>query len=95
MTNYYPDLINAAFEGLGTFFVYLNIRRIQRDKIVRGVDWRVMAFFTTWGFWNIFYYPHLGQWSSFVAGISLVIVNVMYLSLMLYYVRQERVNDKD
>ncbi len=85
-----PDLINAVFEGLGGFIILLNVKRIRKDKMVRGFDWRVMAFFTLWGLWNLFYYPHLGQWFSFAAGAWLVIVNAVYLSLMIYYIRKEK-----
>ncbi len=85
-----PDIINAIFEAIGGFFIYLNIRRIRRDKMVRGVDWRMMAFFTCWGFWNLFYYPYLGQWLSLVAGIGMSIMNAIYLALMLCYIRQEK-----
>lgn len=85
----FPDLINALFESAGGLFILLNIRRILRDKMVRGFDWRVMAFFTVWGYWNIFYYPYLGQWLSFVAGIGIVAMNSIYVTLMLYYIRKE------
>lgn len=85
-----PDLINAAFEALGTVFVGLNVLRLYRDKMVRGVDWRVMGFFTVWGLWNIFYYPHLGQWLSFAAGIGIAAANVVYLALLLYYIKKEK-----
>ncbi len=85
-----PDLINAIFEGLGGFIILLNVRRILQDKLVRGFDWRVMGFFTLWGVWNLYYYPHLGQWLSFVAGIWIVLVNAVYLSLMIYYIRLEK-----
>lgn len=86
----WPDLINAAFEALGGFILLLNVRRILRDKLVRGADWRVMGFFTLWGMWNLFYYPHLGQWLSFAAGIWIAVVNTIYLALMIYYVQKEK-----
>lgn len=85
-----PDLVNAAFEGAASFFILLNVRRILRDKLVRGTDWRVMAFFATWGYWNLFYYPSLGQWLSFTAGLGTVVADTVYLALMIYYVHRER-----
>lgn len=85
-----PDLINASFEGVGAFIILLNIRRILADKLVRGVDWRVMGFFTLWGVWNIYYYPHLGQWLSFLAGLGICAANIVYLALMIHYVRKEQ-----
>lgn len=84
-----PDLVNAVFEGAGGFFVYLSIRRLLRDKLVRGLDWKMLGFFTAWGCWNLFYYPHLDQWLSFAAGLGLVVTNAVYLVLVLYYTGKE------
>jgi hypothetical protein len=67
----------------------------MRDKLVRGVDWRATAFFTSWGAWNLYYYPHLGQTWSFGAGVFIGTVNLVYLCLMTYYIREERKNDGD
>ena len=84
-----PDLGNAIFEGGGIVFLALNIKRLYKDKLVRGQDWRALAFFTFWGYWNLLYYPHLEQWWSFTAGIGIAITNTIYLSLMLYYISKE------
>lgn len=75
---------------LGGFVILLNVRRILRDKLVRGFDWRVLGFFTLWGLWNLFYYPHLGQWLSFFGGLWIVLVNTVYLGLMIYYINKEK-----
>lgn len=85
-----PDLINATFEALGGVFLLLNVRRILKDKLVRGADWKVMAFFTSWGIWNLFYYPALDQTFSFYAGIGIVTANAVYLYLMCYYILREK-----
>lgn len=73
-----PDLINGLFEGFGGFLVYQNVRAIRRDKKVRGVNSYVTWVFTAWGFWNLFYYPHLGQWLSFTGGLVIVSGNFMW-----------------
>ena len=86
----WPDYVNALFEGLGGFIILLNVKRILKDKMVRGYDWRVMGFFALWGFWNLFYYPHLGQWWSFAAGLWIAVSQVTYLTLMIYYIRREK-----
>lgn len=52
-----PDHVNALFEFGGGSILLLNVRRVLHDKLVRGVDWRVMGFFALWGLWNLFYYP--------------------------------------
>jgi hypothetical protein len=85
----YPDLINGSFEAIGSLLVWLNIRQLYRDKVVRGVHIAPVMFWTAWGYWNIYYYPHLNQWLSFAGGISVVLANSVWVGQMLYY-RKER-----
>ena len=80
-----PDAVNGSFELLGGLAQFVNCRRLLRDKKVSGVDWRVTAFFTAWGFWNLFYYPHLDQWLSFAGGIGIVVTNCVWVGLALHY----------
>lgn len=82
-----PDLINGGFELIAAFAQAVNVRQLLRDRQVRGVDWRVTAFFTSWGLWNLFYYPHLDQWLSFVGGLALVLVNAVWVAMALRYER--------
>jgi hypothetical protein len=83
----YPDLFNGMLEAGGGFFIWLSIIKLGREKVVRGVSWMHVAFFSTWGIWNLFYYPHLGQWLSFFGGALLVIFNVIWLCQIMYYNR--------
>jgi hypothetical protein len=83
-----PDLINGGFELLGGVFIALSIRKVLRDRAVAGISWLHVGFFTAWGFWNLFYYPHLDQWFSFAGGVLIVITNTVYLALLLYYSRR-------
>jgi hypothetical protein len=81
-----PDIINGSFELGGAVINLMNVRQIFRDKQVKGVHWSPFVFFTAWGLWNLFYYPHLGQWFSLSAGILLVMVNIAFLyGLWRYY----------
>ena len=80
-----PDLINALFEGIGSLLIWKSIIRLHRDKKIRGVHWMPIMFFCLWGYWNLFYYPHLEQWYSFAAGISMVTSNTIWILQMLYY----------
>lgn len=73
-----PDLINGLFEGFGGYLVYQNVRAIHRDKQVRGVNSYATWVFTAWGLWNLFYYPHLGQWLSFAGGLVIVSGNLLW-----------------
>jgi len=82
-----PDLINGLFELCGAAFIALHIRQIRRDKKVAGVSIPAIIFFTSWGFWNLFYYPHLEQWLSFTGGLAIVVTNMVWVGYLLYYSR--------
>jgi len=85
-----PDMINSSFELIAAPFILLSILKLYREKKVRGIScWHVL-FFTCWGFWNLFYYPHLGQWSSFIGGLAIVVVNSIWVIQMIYYNYLER-----
>lgn len=87
------DLINAAFEMAGGFFILLSVRRAYLDKKVAGVSWLHVLFFTFWGAWNLYYYPSLGQYLSFYAGQFLVLVNTIWVSQLIYYGRVDRFSE--
>lgn len=80
-----PDLINGLFEFCGGLMIFMNVRQIWKDKAVKGVHWIPTMFFTAWGFWNLFFYPHLHQWLSFSGGLCIVIGNTAWVILMLKY----------
>jgi len=85
-----PDFINGSFEILGAPFIFLSIIKLYKDKEVRGVSWAGVCFFTLWGFWNLYYFSHLGQYVSFVGGILIVSVNFIWLGQIVYYLYKER-----
>lgn len=62
-----------------------NIRAVLRDKSVSGLSILASSYFTLWGLWNLYYYPHLGQSLSYYGALSLVIANTVYIALLLYY----------
>lgn len=86
----WADGVNGTYEFLAGVFILNNCRVLFNDKKVRGVSIISTAFFTSWGYWNLYYYPSLNQWMSFVGGALLVIVNTLYVSLMIYYMRKEK-----
>jgi hypothetical protein len=86
-----PDLINGTFELVGGILCWLNVQRLRKDRRVQGVDWRVSAFFTAWGLWNLFFYPSLHQWASFAGGILLVLANTTWVTLALRYSSAQKV----
>jgi len=56
-----------------------------KHKKIRGVSLLPTIFFSIWGFWNLFYYPYLGQMISFYAGITVVSANTLWIVLAIYY----------
>lgn len=87
----YPqDFVNGGLEMLGAFFILHSVILLHKAKMVRGVSWMHTCFFMTWGWWNIYYYPSLDQWFSFIGGLMLVSVNTIWLCQILYYNHKER-----
>jgi hypothetical protein len=84
------DAINGAFEGVGAILTFLNARRVYQDKGYAGINPPALAFFVSWGAWNLFYYPSLEQWMSFAGGLALVVANITWVVAMLYYGRISR-----
>jgi len=80
-----PDIINSAFEVLGGVFVLNHCRAVLRDRAVKGVSIVSTGFFAAWGLWNLYYYPHLDQWWSFLGGLVIVGANVWWVYLLLRY----------
>jgi hypothetical protein len=79
-------VINGAYETVGAAVVWLNVRRLLRDREVKGVSWWVQAFFASWGVWNLIYYPALGQWCSFTGGIVLTAGSMTWTILAVKYI---------
>lgn len=82
------DLINGCFEFFGAFFIWGNVVRTWKDKGYAGVYLPACVFFTTWGIWNLYYYPSLGQWWSFAGGLAIVLMNALWVGLMFYFGRK-------
>ena len=87
----WQDLINGLFEIGGSFAIWGNVLVLYRDKQVRGVHWASMVFFMTWGYWNLYYYPHLDQWLSFIGGLSIVTANTLWVGMWWHYYRRRGV----
>jgi len=79
------DTINASFETIGGILIWLNVRRLWHDKLIRGIDWQVTGFFWAWGLWNMIYYPSLHQWASFFGGLLMISGNTVWIALAIKY----------
>jgi hypothetical protein len=80
-----PDLVNGCFEFCGSLLIWVNVAALYHDKCFRGVRLGPTTFFLFWGLWNLFYYPHLGQWMSFLGGCSIVVANGVWVAQMIHY----------
>ena len=81
----FPDLINAFFAFLCGLLLWNNVRLLWKQKKVRGISILSIFMFTLWGYWNLFYYPFLGQWASFFAGAVIVLANTAWVALAIKY----------
>lgn len=70
--------------------VLCNIYALNRDRQVRGVQISPTLFFFIWGIWNLYYYPHLNQWFSFLGGIAIVVTNGIWCAQAFYYTYDRR-----
>jgi len=79
------DIVNSLFELGGALLTWLNVKKLLRDKDIKGVFWPIWIFFTSWGFWNLYYYPSVGHLLSFWAGVLLVAGNTTWVVIAWYY----------
>lgn len=79
------DQINGLFELVGGLLIFMSVRALYVSKEVKGVSIFPVVFFASWGFWNVYYYPSLNQWYSFVGGLVVVSANVVWVCQMVYY----------
>jgi uncharacterized membrane protein YfcA len=93
--NWVPDLINGLFEVGGGVAILCHCLTLLKDRLVKGVNWASVLFFTIWGYWNLFYYPHLNQWMSFTGGILIVSGNTWWIYLILKFKRLEQKTKAD
>jgi uncharacterized membrane protein YfcA len=79
------DIINAVFELGGGILLILNCFKLHKDKQIKGISISVTAFFTVWGYWNLYYYPSLNQWFSLFGGILIVAANTVWVLMAIHY----------
>lgn len=78
------DIINGLIELVGAGFTWRNAWELWKARELRGVYWPTSLFFTIWGAWNLYYYPSLGQWFSFYAGILLAMGNLAWVVMAVH-----------
>lgn len=80
-----PDMINGGFEVLGFFLILNHCRVAMNDQEVKGVSIFSTLVFIVWGVWNIYWYSYLTAWYSFFGGIVLMLANMWWVGLMIYF----------
>lgn len=79
-----PDYINGTFELLGGAFLLNHARVLWKTRQAHGVSLLSVIFFSGWGIWNCFYYPHLQQMFSFYAGMFIAAANIFWMGSIFY-----------
>ena len=79
------DVINGIFEMSGGLFLWLSVHHLYKAKCVKGVSKLAFAFFAAWGYWNLFYYPSLGQIISLIGASSCTLANTVWIILAWRY----------
>ena len=82
------DLVNGLFEFVGSLFTWANVRAVWLAKGYSGYYLPGMVFFTSWGLWNLFYYPALGQWWSTFGGACITLANLCWIGSMWWFGRK-------
>lgn len=84
-----PDSINATFEVCGAVAVWMNFWAMVKDKGYAGTRLPMMIFFTSWGFWNLYFYSHLAQALSLYASLLLTSGNCAVVAAMAYFGKKD------
>lgn len=84
------DAVNACFEFGGALFLCLNVRRLRRDRTLRGVSVWPAAFWSLWGYWNVYYYSAVGHPLSWAGGVCVVAVNTAWAAMAFRILGRER-----
>jgi hypothetical protein len=79
------DALNGTFEFTGSLLTFNNVRHVIIDRGYAGIWWPAIVFFLSWGLWNLWFYPHLGQTWSFFGGAMLCTANIAWAGVMLAY----------
>ena len=85
MTPEVADVVNSLFQAGAAAVCWRDVLFIYRDHRVRGVWWPAKVFFVAMGLWNMLYFPSLGQWWSFSAGVLVVSANATWATLAYRY----------
>jgi len=85
MTHDVFDYVNAAFEGAAALFALGTVIKTYIDKDIKGMWVPAAIFFTIRGYYDTYYYWHLGQSTSIRSECFLDLVNTIWVCQILWY----------
>ena len=88
---WWGDNVNGMYETIGGLFMLANCVKVYKDKQVKGISLMSAAFFCSWGYWNIYYYPSLDQWASTLGAVIMTLFNTVWIGQAIYYTRKNRI----
>ena len=80
-----PDTLNGIFETGGGILQWISVRKLMRDKCIKGMYWPTTLFFALWGLWNLFYFPNIHQLMSFIGSLVIVTGNIAWVVYAIKY----------
>jgi hypothetical protein len=79
------DKISSLFVFGGCFVILKNILYLHKMKMIVGVPYIHMIWFTLWCIFNIFYFYHLNQMQSFYVSIVNAILQLIWAVEYIIY----------
>lgn len=86
----YADLINGLYEVAAGFFLLLSCIRLYKDKEIKGWSIITTIFFTTWAYWNIYFYFHLTQKISVIGALFVALFNSIWTGMAIFYTLENK-----
>jgi hypothetical protein len=86
----WADNVNGIYECGGAIALAVNCYQTYKDKEIKGLNLGSMLFFTSWGYWNLYFYPSLNQWMSTIGAAALVFFNTIWCCQAIYYTKRKK-----
>ena len=83
------DIVNSIFFFATSFFVFMNVAKLLKDKEVKGVKLIPGVFFSISTLWGMYYYYQIGQMGGFLGITLLCMGNTCWIALAIYYEMQK------
>jgi len=80
-----PDLINGTLEFVCSIMLWLDVRAVWRARGAAGVSIGARVFFWFWSVWNLWWYPHLGQYISAAGAVAVMLPQTLWLFLLVSF----------